>query len=133
MPFLPASRIGDPTPDAVVHALRDPELVSVAPAPYLPPAAPPKPHVAAPVVFDARALVDATKRKVDRPVYGPIPRGTPESQAAVEAARAKMRRKRRRSKVLGWVMAVVFFAVVAAVGYALYNMYKDDQAEERAA
>ena len=130
---LPPPGQGDATPDTIAWVLRDPEMIDSAQVPYLPPATPPVPQVTAPPVFDAKVLVDATKRKVENPVYGHMPKGTPEAKAAAEAARAKMRRKRRRNKILGWAMAIVFIAVVAGAGYALYTMYQDDQAKERAA
>jgi hypothetical protein len=134
-PFLPPPQPGSVSPDAIAMALRDPELISATQAtageaPYLPPSTPPQPHVSAPPVFDAKAMVDATKRKVANPVYGHMPAGTPESRAAADAARAKMRRKRRRNKVFGWVMAIVFIAVVGGVGYALYTTYQDDQKQQ---
>ena len=128
---LPPPSQVDATPDTIARVLRDPELIESAQVPYLPPATPPVPQVTAPPVFDAKVLVDATKRKVENPVYGHMPKGTPEGRAAAEAARAKMRRKRRRNKILGWVMAIVFIAVVAGAGYALYTMYQDDQDKER--
>ena len=106
--------------------------MATAQVPYLPPATPPKPTISAPPVFDARAMVDATKRKVDNPAYGQMPKGTPEARAAAEAARAGMRRKRRRNKILGWVMAFVFFAVLGGVGYALYRTYQEDQQDQDA-
>jgi hypothetical protein len=109
-------------------ALADPQLLAEAQVPHLPPPAPARPAVVAPPpVFDAKAMVDATRRKVDNPVYGQLPSGTAEGHAALEVARARMRRKRRRNKVLGWVLLIAFAAVVAGVGYALYTMYQDDQ------
>jgi hypothetical protein len=129
---LPPPSQGDATPDTIARVLRDPEMIDSAQVPYLPPATPPVPQVTAPPVFDAKKLVEATKRKVENPVYGHMPKGTPEAKAAAEAARAKMRRKRRRNKILGWVMAIVFIAVVAGAGYALYTMYQEDQDKERA-
>jgi hypothetical protein len=113
-------------------ALDEPELVVSSDAPYLPPSAPPKPAIARPLVFDAKAMVDSTKRKVENPVYGHMPTGTPEGRAAADAARARMRRKRHRNKIIGWAMLVAFVAVVCGVSYALYNMYQDDQAAQRA-
>src|SRR4051794_410783 len=109
-PYLPPP--GDPTQTDIAQALRDPGLLIGADAPYLPPAAPPRPAVASAPVFDAKALVEGTKRhKVANPGYGPMPMGTPEGRAAAEAARAKMRRKRRRNKMLGWVTAVTLLVV----------------------
>jgi hypothetical protein len=110
--------------------LRDPELIEAAQVPYLPPSAPPKPSIAAPPVFDAKAMVDATKRKVDNPVYGHMPAMTAENKAAVEAARAKMKRKRRRDRIVGRIMAVIVIAVLAGVGYALLRMYQHDQKDQ---
>ena len=82
-------------------ALDDPELVVSGEAPYLPPAAPPKPAVAQPQTFDAKTLVDATKRnKIENPVYGHMPTGSEEGRAAADAARARMRAKRRRNKFM---------------------------------
>ena len=95
--------------------------------PYLPPTAPPMPRSTAPPVFDAKTLVDATKRKVENPAYGHMPTGTPEGRAAADAARARMRQKRRRNKILAWVMAIGFLVVLCGAGYALYTMYQDDQ------
>jgi hypothetical protein len=113
-------------------ALDEPALVAKGEMPFLPPAAPPKPAVSAPPVFDAKAMVDATKRnKVENPVYGHMPTGTPEGRAGVEAARARMRRKRRRNKIFGWVLTIVFFAVAGGVGFALYTMHQDDQDEQQ--
>ena len=131
-PFLPPTARGAATPEAIAMALRDPAVAEPTEAPYLPPAAPPKPSVASTPVFDAKAMVDAGKRKVANPVYGQIPTGTPEGRAAAEAARAKMRRKRRRNKTLGWVMTIAFIAVAAAAGYALFSAYQDDQEDREA-
>ena len=56
-----------------------------------------------PVAFDAKTLVESQKRVVQNPAYGPIPKATPESVAALEALRARARRKRRRNRIIGWV------------------------------
>ena len=130
---LPPPSQVDATPDTIARVLRDPELIESAQMPYLPPATPPVPQVTAPPVFDAKVLVDATKRKVENPAYGHMPKGTPEGRAAADAARARMRQKRRRNKILAWVMAIAFVAVLAGAGYALYTMYQDDQDKEQAA
>src|SRR4051794_24234091 len=123
-PYLPPP--GDTTPTDIAQALRDPSLLVAADAPYLPPPAP-RPVVASAPAFDAKALVEGTKRhKVANPTYGPMPTGTAEGRAAAEAARAKMRRKRRRNKMLGWVTAVTLLVVAGGVSYVLYNMYQDD-------
>src|SRR4029078_2896741 len=122
---------GQASPKAISTALDDPELVAApGEAPYLPPAAPPKPAVTTTVVFDAKTLVDATRRnKVENPTYGQMPTGTPEGRAAVEAAKARMRQRRRRNKMIGWVMAVVVLVLAAGAGFALYRLFEDDQQE----
>src|SRR5215218_8201273 len=88
--FLPPPSQDDATTDAIARVPRDPEIIESAEMPYLPPPVRPVPQITAPPVFDAKAMVDATKRKVDNPVYGQIPKGTPEGKAAADAARAKM-------------------------------------------
>jgi hypothetical protein len=118
-----------PTPDAIALALRDPDLMEAAKVPYLPAPTPPKPSVAAPPVFDAKAMVAATKRKVENPLYGHIPAPSAENKAAMEVGRAEMRRKRRRDKLVGRVMAVIFLAVAAGAGYALFRLYQHDQSD----
>src|SRR5262245_45351274 len=101
-------------------ALDEPDLVDQSTAPYLPPVAPAQPMVSTSPAFDAKAMVDATKRnKIENPSYGHMPTGTPEGRAAVEAAKARMRRKRRRNKILGWVMTIAFIVIVGGVGYVL--------------
>jgi hypothetical protein len=126
MPFLPPP--GEPNNVDIAQALRDPKVVASTQAPYLPPAHRPAPTPSAPPVFDAKLMVDATRRnKVDNPAYGQLPTGTPEGRAAAEAARARMRGKRRRNKLLGWAMAVIFIGLLAGAGYALYTMYEEDQ------
>jgi hypothetical protein len=114
--------------------LRDPDLIESAQVPYLPPAVRPAPAPAAPPVFDAKAMVEATRHnKVENPAYGHMPVGTPESRAAAEQLRAKMKRKQRRNKMLGWVMAVVVLGGLAAAGYVLYTMFQDEQDAREAA
>ena len=130
VPFLPPQS-GSASPKAIAMALDDPHLVADE-MPYLPPAPPPKPAVNVPQVFDAKTLVNATKRKVENPAYGHMPTGTPEGRAAADAARARMRHKRRRNKILGWVMTIAFLALIGGVGYALYTMYQHDQDKEHA-
>jgi hypothetical protein len=83
-------------------------------------------------VFDAKAMVEATKRKVENPVYGHMPTGTPEGRAAAEAARQAMRRKRSRNKWIGRSLGVVLLGGIGAAGYVGYRAYQDDQAERDA-
>src|SRR5690349_2527574 len=107
-------------------------MVDATQVPYLPPAPKPEPPPTAPPVFDAKAMVDATKRnKVENPAYGHLPTGTPEGRAAADALRAKMRQKRRRNKMIGRVIAIVSIVVVVGGGYALYKMYQADQKTEQ--
>ncbi len=100
--------------------------------PFLPSAPRPAPAPAEPLVFDAKTMVDATKRKVDNPVYGHMPKGTPEGRAALDAGRSAMRRKRQRNKIIGWIVGLGFLAGLAAGGYFIYRAYQDDQ-DKRAA
>jgi hypothetical protein len=58
-----------------------------------------------------------------------MPTGTPEGRQAADAARARMRSRRRRNRILNWVMAIVCVAIAAGIGYVLYVMYQDDQAD----
>ena len=131
VPLLPPT--DEPSPSDIAQALRDPDRIESAQVPYLPPAVRPVPAPAAPPVFDAKAMVEATRHnKVENPAYGHLPAGTPEGRAAAEQLRAKMKRKQRRNKMLGWVMAIVVLGGLAAGGYVLYNMFQDDQAAREA-
>jgi hypothetical protein len=112
-------------------ALEDPQLIAESVIPSLPPASDPRPSVSTPI-FDAKAMVEATRHKVTNPVYGQMPTGTPEGRDAADAARAMMRRRRRHHRILGWVMAIVCVGIAAGIGYVLYTMYQDDQADRSA-
>jgi hypothetical protein len=72
-------------------------------------------------------MVEATKRKVDNPVYGHIPKATPGSRAGIEAARTAMRRKRRRNAIIGRVSGLLFLAAVVGGGYLIFRQYQADQ------
>ncbi len=114
-------------------ALRDPDMIAAAQMPFLPAPMRPVPQISEAPVFDARAMVESTKRKVDNPVYGAMPGGTAEGRAAADAARAQMRRRRRRNRAIAWVFAVVFLGVVAGAGYLAYRAYQDDRDRQQAA
>lgn len=129
LPFVPPQLPGAPPLDPVAMALRDPELIAASTIPYLPPPVKDPTPASAPAVFDARAMVEATRRKVDNPVYGQIPKGTPESRAAMDAARVAMRRKRRRNTIVGRVTGLVFLAALVGGGYLVYRQYQSDQNE----
>ena len=103
---------------------------------YLPPVRRPEPVPEQPIAFDARAMVEATKRRVDSPAYGHMPAGTEEGRAAAEAARAAMKRKRARNKLIGRAVVLVALGGLGAAGWFGYQAYQDDQdrqAAERAA
>jgi hypothetical protein len=104
--------------------------------PYLPPIRRPEPVAEQPIAFDARAMVEATKRRVESPVYGHMPSGTEEGRAAVEAARAAMKRKRARNRLIGRAVVLIMLGGIGAAGWFGYRAYQDDQdrqAAERAA
>ena len=91
-------------------------------APFLPPAPP-----AEPVAFDAKAMVESQKRAVQKPVYGAMPKGTPESVAAAKALRAKAVRKRRRKRAFAWLGALVVLGGIGAAGWFGYQAFQADQ------
>ena len=97
-------------------------------APVLPaarsiaPAAP-----AAPIEFDAKAMVESQKHSVQNPAYGGLPKATPESVAAAKALRAKAQRKRRRNKAFGWFVALMMLGGIGVAGWYAYQAYQDDQ------
>lgn len=125
---MPLSSPDGPTPSDVAQALRDPELIASTQVPVLPPVPRPVPVRVVEPVFDAKAMIEATRRnKVENPAYGYMPAASIEGRAAAEELRVKMKRKRRRNDLLGRVLAVAFIAVVAGVGYVLYTMFQADQ------
>lgn len=133
---------GDPVPDDVPYLPPSlPTLPPVVPPqpvtqvapdsadlPFLPnapvAASPPSP---APPAFDAKAMVASQKHVVDNPVYGAIPKSTPESLAAAKALRDTARRKRTRNKVIGRSVALVILGGIGAGGWFGYQAYQDDQ------
>lgn len=100
--------------------------------PYLPPVQRAEPVPEKPVVFDAKMMVDATRRKVEHPVYGTMPAGTEEGRAAIQLARTAMRRKRTRNKLIARAVAVVIVGGIAAAGWFGYQAYRDDQDRQKA-
>jgi hypothetical protein len=140
-PFLPPLRpaaspppppLGGPRPQSAADIAADRALDM----PFLPEAARPEPNPAVAQRFDAKQMVDAFKRKVENPAYGQLPKSTPESRAALEAARAAMRHNRRRNKTIGWVVGLLLLALIGAAGLFAYLAYRDDQnnnAADRAA
>ena len=122
-PHLP----GAPPVDPVAMALRDPELIAASAVPYLPPSIVDPTPTASPAVFDARAMVEATRRKVENPAHPHSSKPTHESWAGVDAARTAMRRKRRRNSFIGRVAALAFLAALAGGGYLTYREYQSDQ------
>lgn len=131
LPFLPSTQspAPPPPPDA-------PTPVGADFVPYLPPVRRADAAPEQPAAFDAKLMVDSTKRKVENPVYGKMPTGSDEGRAAVEAARKKMNRKRARNKLIARAVAISFLGGIAAAGWFGYQAYQDDQdrqAAERAA
>lgn len=125
-PYLPAA-----PPPPQLPTLPAPEPVAPQPSsgqPVLPTAAPiapvPSPE---PQPFDAKAMVASQKHVVDNPVYGAIPKSTPESLAAAKALRDTARRKRTRNKVIGRSVALVILGGIGAGGWFGYQAYQDDQ------
>lgn len=109
-----------------------PPVPPAAPAPTLPPAVP---VVAQPVesqAFDAKAMVEATTRKVDDPPYGGLPAATPEGLEASRQLRAKARGKRQRNRLVAWVVVAVFVGGIAGAGWFAYRAYQDDQDRQAA-
>lgn len=131
VPFLP------PTHSAAPPLPPQPQLPNGGGfVPYLPPVRRPEPVPEQPIAFDARAMVEATKRRVESPVYGHMPAGTEEGRAAAEAARASMKRKRARNKLIGRAVVLAMLGGIGAAGWFGYQAYQDDQdrqAAERAA
>jgi hypothetical protein len=138
-PFLPPSsptvHPTAPPPDspALDSPALDAPLRQADGAPQLPSIEPPAATPAAePAVFDAKALVQSQKRSLQHPVYGGIPKATPESAAALEALRAAAQRKRRRNRTIAWLVALLMLAGIAIAGWFAYQAYQDDQ-DQRAA
>jgi hypothetical protein len=100
--------------------------------PFLPSAVPAQPSAPAPVAFDAKAMVDSQRRKIENPVYGHMPSGTPEGKLAAEEARKSMRRRRRRNKRVAMMFLAVFGGAVATGAYFGFKAYQDDQNGEPA-
>ncbi len=130
VPYLPPSRPtatgAAPSPifdaDAPIAPAASPD------APFVPAPKPPSPTaVAAPVEFDAKAMVESQKRFNANPAYGALPTATEASKDAAKKLRAKAQRKRQRNKVLGWVVGVVVLGGVGAAGWFAYQAYQDDQ------
>ncbi len=77
-------------------------------------------------------MVASQKRFEWKPVYGEIPRGTPESLETAEQLRELARRKRRRNRLIGWFIALALAAAIGIAGWFAYRAYQDDQ-DQRAA
>jgi type II secretory pathway pseudopilin PulG len=100
--------------------------------PFLPPVQRAEPVPEKPVVFDAKMMVDATKRKIEHPVYGMMPTGTEEGRAAIQLARTAMKRRRARNNLIARAVAVVVLGGIAAAGWFGYQAYRDDQDRQKA-
>ena len=128
LPDRPRPPAADPLPPDPRASASAPGPIDPDHEPFLPDASPAQAESATGAAFDAKAMVEAQRTRVDaNPAYGEMPFATAESKQVVEQLRAEGTKKRRRNRMVPRLIFVLICGALVAAAYLGYRAFQADQ------